>query len=174
MPTVFSHAVFASAIGIAFEPRKERARFWFLTAICPVIPDADVIAFALGISYRSMWGHRGITHSILFAIIFGLIVSKLFFSQHDSSSWKMPLYFALLTFTHPLLDMFTNGGLGVALFAPVSNERFFFPWRPIEVSPIGVGFFSDRGMAVVMSEVVWIWLPSAAIAVIAWLVRRKR
>ena len=32
-----------------------------------------------------------------------------------------------------------NSGLGVALLWPWSHERFFAPWRPIAVSPIGVG-----------------------------------
>ena len=45
---------------------------------------------------------------------------------------------------------------GVAFFAPFNNTRFFFPWRPIEVSPIGLSFFSTRGMAVLLSELIWI------------------
>lgn len=44
------------------------------------------------------------------------------------------------TASHALLDMLTDGGLGVALFVPVSNARLFFPVRPIAVSPIGAGF----------------------------------
>jgi inner membrane protein len=69
--------------------------------------------------------------------------------------------------------MFTNGGRGVALFAPFSAERFFFPWRPIEVSPIGLDFFSERGFGVISSEIIWIWIPSAIIFLFAWLVRRS-
>jgi inner membrane protein len=71
-----------------------------------------------------------------------------------------------------LLDALTNGGLGVALFAPFSNERFFFPWRPIEVSPIGAGFFSARGMRVLLSEARWIWLPAATVCAVVWLRQR--
>jgi inner membrane protein len=69
--------------------------------------------------------------------------------------------------------MLTDGGLGVALFAPFDNTRIFFPWRPVEVSPIGTGFFSQRGLAVVESEALWIWLPSLVIASGCWLIRRK-
>jgi inner membrane protein len=61
----------------------------------------------------------------------------------------------------------TNGGLGVAFFAPFQNDRYFFPWRPIQVSPIGVAsFFSEWGLRVVRSELQWVWLPSAIINVI--------
>jgi inner membrane protein len=67
----------------------------------------------------------------------------------------------------------TNGGLGVAFLAPVNNTRYFFPWTPIRVSPIGITrFFSDRGLSVLRSEFVWIWLPTIALITVAWFVTR--
>jgi len=51
------------------------------------------------------------------------------------------------------------------------GDRFFFPWRPIHVSPIGVGFLSARGLAVLVNELRWIVLPSVIIALIARVVR---
>jgi inner membrane protein len=67
----------------------------------------------------------------------------------------------------------TDGGLGVAFFSPFDNHRYFLRWRPIHVSPIGIGrFFSDRGIAVLQSELLWIWLPAALLALSAWLMRR--
>jgi len=69
----------------------------------------------------------------------------------------------------------TSGGFGIAFFAPFSNARYFFPWRPIVVSPIGIGaFFSHRGLEVMPSELVWIWLPAAAVVFACWLRRRGR
>jgi len=63
--------------------------------------------------------------------------------------------------SHPLLDMLTSGGLGVALYWPYSNERVFFDVRPIAVSPIGIAnFFTVRGWRVIKSELLWVWLPS--------------
>ena len=85
-------------------------------------------------------------------------------------SWSLGVlwvYFAAITASHGLLDALTNGGRGIAFFAPFSNHRFFFPWRPIQVSPIGVGFFSARGFAVLQSELRWILLPSVIIALLA-------
>ena len=173
MPTIFSHAIFASSIGSLFPSAHDKARFWILTATCAMLPDADVISFGLGVRYDSMFGHRGITHSIIFAAALGLIVSTLFFSGVSIPRWKLALYFGLVTATHPLLDMLTDGGRGVALFAPFSGERYFFPWRPIEVSPIGLNFFNERGWAVLSSEIIWIWIPASIIFLVGWLVRRR-
>jgi inner membrane protein len=172
MPTIFSHAVFVTALGKALQPSKPDARFWMLTVACAILPDLDVISFGFGINYSSVLGHRGLTHSILFAFILGLIVSFLVPAQ-NASRWKLALYFGAVTVSHPLLDMLTNGGLGVALLAPFSNERFFFPWQPVEVSPIGLGFFSERGLGVIASEIVWIWIPAVIVFAVSWLLRRK-
>lgn len=65
--------------------------------------------------------------------------------------------------SHGLLDAFTNGGLGIAFFSPFDPRRYFFPWRPVQVSPIGMAFFGRWGLRVLRSEVVWIWLPLAAL-----------
>jgi inner membrane protein len=84
-------------------------------------------------------------------------------------------YLFLATASHGALDALTNGGLGVAFLAPFDNHRFFFPFHPIQVSPIGIArFFTARGWAVIRSELVWIWLPSALLAAIAMTVRRSR
>ena len=65
------------------------------------------------------------------------------------------------------------GGLGVALLAPFSNARYFFPWRPIEVSPISVQrFFSRRGVQIMRSELRWVWLPAAGVVILGVMLRR--
>ena len=70
------------------------------------------------------------------------------------------------TASHGFLDAFTNGGLGVALFAPFDHTRYFFPIRPILVSPLNLSAFGTRrGAAVLFSEMQWVWLPSIAIVV---------
>jgi inner membrane protein len=66
--------------------------------------------------------------------------------------------------SHGLLDTLTSGGLGAALWWPFDNARIFAPVTPVRVSPIGMGFFSARGVETLISEAKWIWLPSIAIA----------
>lgn len=173
MPTIFSHAIFASAVGKAATPKFVPLRFWMLTALCAMLPDADVLGFSLGVRYGSILGHRGLTHSIAFAALVGVITGAICHHRMGSHSFgKLAFYFALITVSHPLLDMLTNGGLGVALFAPLSAKRYFFPWRPIEVSPIGVGFLSQRGWSVLVSEMIWVWLPAFVVLVAALIYRR--
>jgi inner membrane protein len=169
MPTIFSHAIFASLVGRSYAPKPLPLLFWILTAACAMLPDVDAVGFAFGVRYGSMFGHRGFTHSILFALLIGAAVGTLFFRRRPQHLIRLQLvpYFTLVTLSHPLLDALTNGGLGVALFAPFSSARYFFPWRPIEVSPLGVGFFSERGVAVIASEIIWVWLPALLIYLVA-------
>lgn len=174
MPTIFSHAIFAVLTGKAGLSRAVSIWFWVLTAVCAMIPDADVISFRFGISYADMFGHRGFTHSIFFAVLFGALVAFLVqrFLKTGISFIKLFIFFSLVTFSHPFLDMLTDGGLGVALFAPFSDERFFLPFRPVEVSPIGVRFFSERGIEVILSEIVWVWLPAIFIFIFVSTIRK--
>jgi inner membrane protein len=161
MPTIFSHAIFASVVGGVYAPAPMPLRFWAFTAGCAILPDVDALGFAFGVRYGSVLGHRGLTHSIAFALLVGLIVGTLAMGRRSAKPGRLQLvvYFTLITLSHPLFDAMTNGGLGVALFAPFSSARYFFPWRPIEVSPIGMEFFSERGLEVIASEIIWVWLP---------------
>jgi len=160
MPSAFAHAVVPIATALGVGKKYINSRLLILAVICTVMPDLDVIAFKFGIAYSSQWGHRGFTHSVIFAVVVASIAAC--FSRKLKCTplivWLM-VFFA--TVSHPLLDMLTNGGLGVALYWPFSNERVFFPYRPIAVSPIGVSrFFSERGLAVLKSELIWVVLPS--------------
>ncbi len=172
MASVFTHAFFAAAMGGAFARRRMPARFWVLAAACAVLPDADVLAFAFGVPYASMFGHRGFTHSLVFAALTGVAVAAVFFRDAANRA-TLAVFFSLATASHAALDALTNGGLGVALFAPFSARRYFFPFRPVEVSPIGVGaFFGARGLAVILSELLWVWLP-AGLCLAAVLIFRR-
>jgi inner membrane protein len=177
VPTIFSHAVAATAIARWWGDRLPR-RFWTWTAVCAVLPDADVIAFTFGIPYGHMFGHRGFTHSFFFAAVVGAFAAWRFshashslHSSHPAHPAALFVWFTVITASHGLLDALTDGGRGIGFFAPFSDQRYFFPWRPIQVSPIGVGFFSPRGLRVLASEAGWIWVPSAIIAVSARLFR---
>jgi inner membrane protein len=176
VPSIFSHAIFATVIGKACVSKQPPFHFWVLTAVCAMLPDADGIAFVLRIPYGSMLGHRGITHSIFFAAVVGLVAGMITFvtTRGQFSRTGLVIYFALVTLSHPLLDALTNGGRGVALFAPLDGARYFFPWRPIEVSPIGLEFFSERGLEVIASEIVWVWLPALLIWSAVWIYRKSR
>jgi hypothetical protein len=56
--------------------------------------------------------------------------------------------------SHGLLDTLTDGGLGCALFWPFDTSRYFAPWRPIPVSPLGLGYLSPYGAFVATVELI--------------------
>ena len=163
MPTIISHAAVAVAAGISFAPKGVPNQFWYFAVICSIIADADVIAFSFGIPYSHFFGHRGFFHSPFFSLLVSLLIVGAFFGDVELFSKKWFFYFIfffLLSASHGILDAFTNGGLGIALLSPFDNTRYFFPWTPIMVSPIGLrSFFSQWGFTVIKSELLWIWLP---------------
>lgn len=174
MATLFTHALVAGSLGQAGKPDWRRDwRFWYLAIVCSILPDIDVAGFPLGIRYGDLWGHRGMTHSLLFAAVLAVIMAFRF-KPARLERWKLVLLLFIITASHGVLDAMTNGGLGVAFFSPFDTRRYFFPWTPIQVSPIGAGgFFSARGLDVLWSEIVWVWGPAIALGALLWAVRRK-
>ena len=174
--SVFSHTVAALSIGACFYRPGTSKRVWVVGAVCSMIPDLDVIGFRFGIRYGDFWGHRGFTHSLLFAAVAASAVMPMGFRRVLPGLGRFPIwmYFFLATASHGLLDAMTDGGLGVAFFSPFDSHRYFLPWRPIHVSPIGAArFFTHRGLEVLQSELLWIWLPAALLVLSVWLMRRR-
>src|SRR5678815_565637 len=165
MASAFSHAIVALAMGKAFQNKELRWRELFLGALCSVLPDLDVIGLYFDIEYGDLWGHRGMTHSVVFAVLLaGSLVMLWYRGKLAVATAGLFVYFFLCTVSHGVLDAMTNGGLGVAFFSPFDTTRYFFPVRPVVVSPIGIGeFFSEYGARVLANEAVWIGLPSLAL-----------
>jgi len=163
------------AVGMAASRVHDRTRelHWpaaLSWAALSMLPDADVVGLSLGVSYGSPWGHRGATHSLVFAAAVGLGIGV-------AAAWRRsraPLFTGLLATavlaSHGLLDTLTDGGMGCALLWPFDVTRYFAPWRPIPVSPIGLGYLSPYGMFVAATEMV-IFAP---LFVFAFMPRRRR
>ncbi|WP_162428598.1 metal-dependent hydrolase [Pontibacter pudoricolor] len=175
MASAFAHALAAATIGKIYPGNYTTPKFWLLGVACTIVPDADVVMFKFGVPYEHLFGHRGFSHSLVFAALLGVIVTTLFYRSVKLISKQgllFILFFTLCTASHSLLDALTNGGLGVAVFAPFDNTRYFLPWRPIQVSPIGVGnFFSEWGWRVIKSELVWVGLPAMATIVVTSIIK---
>src|SRR5215831_4688011 len=163
MASDFSHAFVAVALGTAYTKERMPWQFWALSMLCAVLPDADVLGFSWGVGYNSMWGHRGFSHSLCFALLLSIGVVKLVWRDDALGSpqwWGHVLYFFVVTASHGILDALTDGGRGIEFFAPFDTTRYFSPWRPIRVSPIYIpAFFGMRGVQILVSELVYIWLP---------------
>src|SRR5205807_286289 len=118
-------------------PDRPPPAFWGVSAALAVLPDLDALAFPLGIPYHSRFGHRGLSHSLLCALAVSLPAALLTPGPAGWPWWALWLFFWIIMASHGALDAWTNGGLGVAFFAPFDDQRYFFPWRPVQVSPIG-------------------------------------
>ena len=169
MPTVFSHAAvgFIAAKGAA-EATAPNTRIVIASMALSALPDADALFFG-AIPYGHPFGHRGFTHSLFFAALIGLLAAVLF----SKAGWAPPHSFLPLVFlfavaiaSHGFFDAMTDGGLGVAFFAPFTNSRYFFPWRPIPVAPLSLeGLMNPRGLRVIRveAELFWTFTLGAAI-----------
>lgn len=177
MASAFGHAFAAIALGTSVPKTYRSLKFWILATICSILPDADVIGFSFGIPYESFWGHRGFSHSLLAALIVGILITIIFYSTtlFSRKGILLILFFTLATASHAVLDAMTTGGLGVAFFSPWEDTRHFFDWRPIQVSPIGIeNFFSAWGLRVILSELIYIFIPGTIYMMIMYLIRRKK
>ena len=176
--TLITHPLPVLAVGLALGSRVIPPRLLLAGMLAACLPDFDVVAFKLGIAYHDAFGHRGFSHSLLFAAILGALAALACRPLH-SGPLKAGLWVALATASHSLLDAMTNGGLGVAWFWPWSDARYFMPFHPIAVSPIGLSrFLSERGLLVLQSEARWVWLPCLLLALagmaLRFLLRRSR
>lgn len=171
MPTIYTHAIVGVGSAAAVFPRRTSWLFWTLAGFLPIIPDFDAFSTA---AYGTTFGHRGFTHSFVFALAIGVLAAGLTFKYIHMKFWTLALFFFVITASHGILDAFTTGGYGILWLWPFSDARFG-PWGPITVADIGFEWPNPWTSRSVRSELYWIWLPAALIvgAVTAFRMRRK-
>ncbi|RSK34638.1 metal-dependent hydrolase [Hymenobacter metallilatus] len=178
MASIVGHCALGATLGKLLLPERRYWPYWVLAAACAFLPDADVIGFKFHVAYASLWGHRGLSHSLLAAAVAATALT-------GGLHWRRPalmpplgrlwLLLFLATASHGLLDAMTTGGEGVAFFSPLDTTRYFLGLRPIAVSPIGVKkFVGEWAARVLRSEVQWILLPCALLLVAQYSLRRLR
>ena len=163
MASLFGHAVVGYTI-TKLSNRGNLKLLLFFAIISAILPDIDVLTFKIGIPYEHPFGHRGFTHSMWFSVLWALLL-MLFFGDKQKGLWFAVIFFA--TLSHGVLDAMTSGGKGIGFFIPISNERFFFSYRPIQVSPLGIEeFFSNWGIQVILSEIKYVFVPCIIVLLI--------
>ncbi|MDU8885774.1 metal-dependent hydrolase [Yeosuana sp. MJ-SS3] len=163
MASIFGHSIVALTITKLFDNNHSRLLI-LLAIVSAILPDLDVLAFNFGIPYEHPFGHRGFSHSILFALIWSTLITYTL-GRKNKKLWFLVIF--LSTLSHGILDAMTSGGRGVGFFIPFNHDRFFFPFREIMVSPLGVDrFFSEWGFQVILSELKYIFLPSVFVLLI--------
>ena len=172
MTTVLTHAAIPLGLGLALGRRYVPPRLLLAGLLAAILPDLDVLAFRFGIAYSSTLGHRGFSHSFALALLVAAL-GWLAAPWLKTPRWGTAIFLGGSMLSHALLDMLTNGGLGVALAWPFSEHRYFFPTRMIEVSPLRwQRFLGEAGRQVLYSELRWVWLPTLAIAIPIRIVRK--
>ena len=116
-----------AAVGEAVAGKKigNKAALW--GAVAGFFPDLDVAANWFMGTVDAIAFHRGLTHSILFALIvapaFGAGLRRLYRNEKATlRDWTLLVFLGL--FTHALLDCFTTWG--TQLFWPFSDYRVAF------------------------------------------------
>jgi inner membrane protein len=171
MPTVFTHAAVPVAVGLGLGRERIPARLLALGVAASVMPDLDSIAFRLGIPYQVTLGHRGVTHSLVFAVGLALL-GACAFRQLRIGFGRAFWFLLLAAASHGLLDAFTTGGYGIAFLWPWSTHRYVGPLQVIEVAPLTLSrLLSPRGAVVLASELRWVWLPCGLAALVLASVR---
>ena len=163
MASIFGHAIVGYTLSKTI--RTNSLKWLTFAAVCSaVLPDIDVVGFKMGIPYSHPLGHRGFTHSIIFSVLWALLLMVLFARQRKLI-WFLVVFLA--TISHGVLDAITSGGMGIGFFIPFDDSRYFFPLRPILVSPIGIErFFSEWGLKVLLSELKYIAIPCLLVSVV--------
>jgi inner membrane protein len=178
MPSIVAHAVAGAALATAaFSPRSVPRRVWITGAVAAAVPDIDAIGRPLGnLTFETLFGgHRGLTHSVMFALALSAIITWRFFRTPEWTALHRRLWaaFALAIASHGVLDALSTIGNGVAFWAPFSWIHYEFVWQPLgEIGPGPRG--PERAFDMVANEFIWIGLPSLIVVVIARFIRRAR
>jgi inner membrane protein len=169
-----THALAASAlVSVAVRRPRVGARLWVLCAALAMLPDVDIIAYAFAVPLDSIWAHRGISHSLLTAGLVAAVVTLRVRRRVPLPALVLWLCLAVAMASHGVLDTMTAGAGGVALLAPLDDTRFRAPWRPLRASPIGLAFFSPRGLWTLEAEIRWVWLPSVVVLLVRVAMRAR-
>lgn len=131
--------VLGAAVGEAVLGRKVGNKAMFYGALAGTIPDLDAFAGSFTDVVTAIEIHRGLTHSLFFALasapLFGWAISKMERrSPADWKDWTRLMFWGLLT--HPLLDSLTTWG--TQLFWPLDlrlDFRTIFVVDPLYTLP---------------------------------------
>jgi len=158
VPATPSHALVGFALAAWAQQRPPIRRVCLAAAACAALPDIDVISWPLHISNASLFAHRAITHSLLFALLGAMLATRVFFggAEWAPSRARIALILFLAVLSHACLDALTTYSVGVEFFAPFSQHRFRFLWTPL-------GDPQGRLAGQLIQEVFVVSLPAVAL-----------
>jgi membrane-bound metal-dependent hydrolase YbcI (DUF457 family) len=96
------------AVGMAASRVHDRTRdlHWLSAlswAALSMLPDADIVGLPLGVAYAAPWGHRGATHSMMFAVAVGFGIGVAAWSRRSRAPLVTWLLATAVLASHGLL-----------------------------------------------------------------------
>lgn len=122
-----THTVLGACLGEAIAGKKMGKKAMLFGILANNLPDADVITAFWNTEAHSLLAHRGITHSILFAVLATALMIYLFekwFAKYQLTRKEWLLLIGSGLFLHIFLDACTTYGTG--WFEPFSSYRVSF------------------------------------------------
>jgi membrane-bound metal-dependent hydrolase YbcI (DUF457 family) len=131
MSSIVGHALAGVSVASAFEhdgTMENRRRLFGLAALLSIIPDLDVLIY---IAFRplGMTPHRGITHTIVFALIAGGLMAIVCRRFLGLTYLRVFLIVSAVLLSHSILDYLMGCGPAVPFFWPISEKGFLLPFR---------------------------------------------
>ena len=153
MPTPISHAAVGYAIG-AWAPHAvppSARRVCLIAAACAALPDIDVLGFA---------PHRGITHSLAFALVAAVVAASALFPRvhPPGTRARIAVILGVALLSHSCLDALSTYSSGIAFLAPFSTQRFRFLWTPLGSASGLAGQLIQEALVLFLPAVILAWL----------------
>ena len=160
MSTVISHSLVGAGISSFFRFENKK-KIMITSLLLAALPDSDTLVMT-AIGCGTIFDHRGVFHSIFFAILVGSLVAYLFKQKkwiEPSEFIKLAILFSAVTFSHPFADGFsTSWRYGVSYLAPFDMTKYFWFSSPLPLVPLSpVQLFSARGINIFLVEVAMLW-----------------
>ncbi|MDQ3803511.1 MAG: metal-dependent hydrolase [Acidobacteriota bacterium] len=140
MPLPVAHGLLGASIVAALHPQPTRRRYSVPLLFGALLANAADLDFLLVFALHSRSWHRGLTHSVVFALLVGLLSALLLGRRRLKEALAYGLAFA----SHGVLDYVTSKeGGGVELLWPFSAERMMLGWWglsevPSKLPPSGI------------------------------------
>ena len=176
MSLTVTHAFVPIAAMVAVAQRPIHRRLIAAAVLAAMLPDLDAFMHLLfGATHDSVYSHRGFTHSLGMALLFGALAAVFhpFLKVRPSIAG---IVVATAMASHGLLDMMTDSGKPVAYLWPLSSVRFFADWRPFPGSSVQELPFFNEVTGRIGPEIVRVIIPMfvAAIVIRGCLMALKR
>ena len=162
MPSPLGHSLMGYAICRA-TIKQPVAHHWKLIILCVVAANAPDLDFLPGLFAGDLGRyHHGPSHSIFFAVLFGILAGTLFSRRVYAFVMAFSLYLS-----HVLLDYLVQDPsppLGVPLFWPFSHEYYMAPfafYRPFNypvsfAEPMISIVFSFHNLLTLLTEILFL------------------